>query len=76
VLWWHGEALEDEAIAAIGPKVAIASSDTIDLATEERLKQRGIQVFCTERDGAITWNPRQGYQAYLAARSHPAAALE
>ncbi|PZV03235.1 MAG: competence protein [Leptolyngbya sp.] len=76
VLWWHGEALAEEVIAAIGPKVAIASAPTIDPATEEKLKQRGIQVFCTERDGAITWNPRQGYRAYLADRPHPIAALE
>ncbi|MBE9112111.1 ComEC/Rec2 family competence protein [Nodosilinea sp. LEGE 07298] len=76
VLWWHGEALSAEAIAAINPEVAIASGPTIDPATEAQLKQQNIQVFCTERDGAITWNRHQGYQAYLAAQQHPAAGFD
>ncbi|MBD2108545.1 ComEC/Rec2 family competence protein [Nodosilinea sp. FACHB-13] len=76
VLWWHGEALTAEVIAAIGAQVAIASAPRIDEATEQLLRDRGIQVFCTERDGAITWSPHQGYRAYLATRQHPTAALE
>jgi competence protein ComEC len=76
VLWWHGEALAEGVIDAVGARVAIASAATIDPATEARLKQQNIQVFCTERDGAITWSPQRGYRAYLAARSHPIASLE
>ncbi len=76
VLWWRGEALAAAVIDEIGAKVAIASARQIDPDTEQRLRDRGIQVFCTERDGAITWNPRRGYQAYLQAKSHPAAAFE
>ena len=79
VLWWHGEALAPEAIAAItaiGAKVAIASAPTIDPTTEQRLLNQGFQVFCTERDGAITWSPGQGYRAYLQGRHHPVGSLE
>ena len=76
VLWWRGEALAAAVIDQIGAKVAIASAREIDPATEQLLRDRGIQVFCTERDGAITWNPRRGYQAYLQAKPHPAAAFE
>ncbi|MBE9140545.1 ComEC/Rec2 family competence protein [Nodosilinea sp. LEGE 07088] len=76
VLWWHGEALSDAAIAAISPKVAIASARDIDPDTAARLQQRGIQVFCTERDGAIIWTPRQGYRAYLQTNHHPGSGLE
>ena len=76
VLWWHGEALSEAAIAALSPKVAIASGPTIDPETEARLTQRQIEVFCTERDGAITWNPGRGYQAYLATRQQPTAGLD
>ncbi|MGG6239904.1 ComEC/Rec2 family competence protein [Nodosilinea sp. AN01ver1] len=76
VLWWHGEALSEAAIAALAPTVAIASGPTIDPETEARLQQQGIEVFCTERDGAITWTRRRGYRAYLAARQRPAAGLD
>lgn len=76
VLWWHGEALSAAAIAALAPDVAIASAADIDPATEALMKQQGIQVFCTERDGAITWNRRQGYRAYLAAPQHSAAGFD
>lgn len=76
VLWWHGEALSEDAIAAINPRAAIASAKDIDPDTEQRLLARYIQVFCTERDGAVTWNRRQGYQAYLATQQHTVAYLD
>ncbi|HSM81541.1 MAG TPA: ComEC/Rec2 family competence protein [Nodosilinea sp.] len=76
VLWWHGEALSEEAIEAVGAGVAIASAPRIDPDTEQRLRRRGIQVFCTERDGAIIWSPRRGFRAYLHQRPHPIAGLE
>ncbi len=76
VLWWHGEALGEDVIDRLGAQVAIASAARIDPDTEQRLRQRGIQVFCTERDGAITWTPRRGYRAYLAGHQHPAGSLE
>jgi competence protein ComEC len=65
VLWWDGQPLPLDLIAAIQPRVAIASSRRLDPATEDALTQQGIQVWCTERDGAVLWQPRRGYQAYL-----------
>ncbi|PSR18702.1 competence protein, partial [filamentous cyanobacterium CCP3] len=76
VLWWHGEALSEAAIAALAPRVAIASGPSIDPETEVRLQQQGIEVFCTERDGAITWTRRHGYRAYLATRQRPTAGFD
>jgi competence protein ComEC len=76
VLWWDGTALAAEVIRAVGPEVAIASAPSIDADTEQRLLKLGIQVFCTERDGAITWNPRRGYRAYLHQNHRQTAALE
>jgi competence protein ComEC len=76
VLWWHGEALSEAVIDAIGARVAIASGRTIDPETEQRLRDRGMEVFCTDRDGAITWSPRRHYRAYLAGQPHPAMGLD
>ncbi|WP_026072280.1 ComEC/Rec2 family competence protein [Nodosilinea nodulosa] len=76
VLWWHGEALSGAAIAAIAPQVAIASAPAIDPATEALLQQQGIQVFCTERDGAVVWNRQRRYRGYLAAQGHSVASLD
>ncbi|MGB3201501.1 MAG: hypothetical protein WBA99_11390, partial [Nodosilinea sp.] len=76
VLWWHGEALSEAAIATINPRIAIASARTIDPDTEALLKQKDIQVFCTERDGAIIWGRGPSYRAYLASPQHPAAGFD
>lgn len=76
VLWWDGQALSADLLGVIRPRVAIASAQTIDPETEAMLLQQGIQVYCTERDGAVTWNPRQGYQAYLQGRHRQMASLE
>ena len=65
VLWWDGGALSEDFLDAVKPEVAIASAYSIHPATEQTLIQQGVQVFCTERDGAITWTPRRGYLAYL-----------
>ncbi|HIK43360.1 MAG TPA: ComEC/Rec2 family competence protein [Leptolyngbyaceae cyanobacterium M65_K2018_010] len=66
VLWWDGGPLSKELIHAVQPQVAIASSRHLDPQVEAQLIAQGIQVYCTGRHGAITWNPRQGYRAYLA----------
>ncbi|MEB3288818.1 MAG: ComEC/Rec2 family competence protein [Leptolyngbya sp.] len=72
VLWWDGQPLQPDLVAAIHPQVAIASSRHLDPGVEAALRQQGIQVWCTERDGAVLWHPRQGYQAYLS--TNPATA--
>ncbi|MGF1569500.1 MAG: ComEC/Rec2 family competence protein [Nodosilinea sp.] len=76
VLWWHGEALDEAVLAAVQPRVVIASATRLDAATEQRLRGQGVQVFWTDRDGAITWHPKRGYQGYLSTRHRPIAALE
>jgi competence protein ComEC len=71
VLWWHGEWLAPELVAAVQPKVAIASTAfPPDTETEQNLIAQGVQVFCTGQDGAMTWTPRQHYQAYLGEYQH------
>ncbi|MFH7241645.1 MAG: ComEC/Rec2 family competence protein [Spirulina sp.] len=69
VLWWDGQALQPDLVAAIQPRIAIASTRRLSPETEATLTQRGIQVWCTERDGAILWRPKQGYQAHLTAET-------
>jgi competence protein ComEC len=69
VLWWDGQPLYPELIAAVQPKIAIASTRRLSPKTEATLTQQGIQVWCTERDGAILWRPHQGYQAHLTAET-------
>jgi competence protein ComEC len=71
VLWWDGQRLQPDLVAAIQPRIAIASARNLDPAIADDLKQRGIQVWCTEQDGAILWQPRQGYHAYLATDGPP-----
>lgn len=71
VLWWDGQPLYPEIIAAVQPKIAIASTRHLSSKTEEALTQRGIRVFCPERDGAVLWQPQQGYQSYLAQALNP-----
>lgn len=76
VLWWDGAALSPALVAAVQPKIAIASSTQINSATEQLLQDQGIQVFCTERDGAILWTPTKGYTAYLDSRHQPITGLD
>ncbi len=66
VLWWDGSALSPSLLAAVQPRVAIAATRQLSTELEQTLQSRGIQVFCPERDGAISWHPQRGYQAYLA----------
>ncbi|XGB43953.1 MAG: ComEC/Rec2 family competence protein [Nodosilinea sp. LVE1205-7] len=66
VLWWDGAPLVPELLKAVHPRVAIASASRISSSLEQTLRAEGIQVFCPEQDGAITWTSRHGYQAYLA----------
>ncbi|HEY9879804.1 MAG TPA: ComEC/Rec2 family competence protein [Leptolyngbyaceae cyanobacterium] len=73
VLWWDGSKLADELLAAVKPKVAIASATQLNPKTEAQLHSQGVQVFVTERDGAVTWSQKDGFQAYLHSKHrHPA----
>lgn len=68
VLWWDGSALSPNLLAAVQPRVAIAATRQLSTELEQALQTKGIQVFCPERDGAISWHPQRGYRAYLAHR--------
>jgi competence protein ComEC len=76
VLWWDGGPLADELLVAVQPKIAIASAKQIHPNTAQKLTQQGIQVFCTEQDGAIIWTANQGYQPYLNSSPNPRNTLE
>ncbi len=65
VLWWAGDRLSGELLEAIKPKVAIASSRSIDPDMSERLLQHQTQLLWTERDGAIQWTPDGGFEKML-----------
>jgi competence protein ComEC len=65
VLWWSGKPLTVELLAAVGPKVAIASADEIDPETAAQLHQSKTQIFWTGRDGALQWTPAAGFKTTL-----------
>ena len=65
VLWWSGEALTEELLEAVKPKAAIASAIKLDEVTERKLRDRGVQLYWTGRDGAIQWTPGNGFRRIL-----------
>lgn len=65
VLWWPGNALDPKILRVLQPRIAIASSNTIDSETLELLTQRQTQVFWTGRDGALQWTPTKGFESSL-----------
>ncbi|MCC3412171.1 MULTISPECIES: ComEC/Rec2 family competence protein [unclassified Microcoleus] len=65
VLWWSGKTLTAELLSAVGPQVAIASSDEIDPETAAQLSQSKTQIFWTGRDGALQWTPAGGFKTTL-----------
>jgi competence protein ComEC len=67
ILWWSGESLAPEFLKAVQPKVAIASSKTVDLDTAKLLQNAKIPLYWTGRDGAIQWTPQEGFQTTIEA---------
>jgi competence protein ComEC len=65
VLWWSGEPLAPEFLDVLQPKVAIASSNTVDLETAQLLRTAKIPLYWTGRDGAIQWTTRGGFETNL-----------
>lgn len=65
VLVWSGGELTTELLNAVNPQVAICYGRQLRESVERDLQQTGIQVFWTQRDGAITWQPRRGFHSYL-----------
>ncbi|MCM1985164.1 ComEC/Rec2 family competence protein [Lyngbya confervoides] len=65
LLWITGARWDLEAIAAMGPEVILVSNQQADPEAVEQLKsqvKQAKQVFWTQRDGAIQWRPRSGFQ--------------
>jgi len=67
VLWWSGERLMPELLEALQPKIAIASSNTVDSEAAQLLRNAKIPLYWTGRDGAIQWTPNQGFETTLEA---------
>ncbi len=75
VLCWSGERLTPEFLEAVQPKVAIASSNTVDLDAAQLLRNAKIPLYWTGRDGAIQWTPNAGFETTLEALPNDAPLL-
>jgi competence protein ComEC len=62
VLLWSGESLDLEWLQAFNPKIAIATSPSVDPATVKFLQAKQAQIYWTHRDGAIQWTPAYGFE--------------
>ncbi|HEY9631926.1 MAG TPA: ComEC/Rec2 family competence protein [Coleofasciculaceae cyanobacterium] len=75
VLWWSGELLTSELLEAVKPKVAIASSNTVDSEAAQLLRKLKIPLYWTGRDGAVQWTPNSGFETTLEAINSDASLL-
>ena len=75
VLCWSGERLTPELLQVLQPKVAIASSNTVDLDAAQLLRNAKIPLYWTGRDGAIQWTPNAGFETTLEALPNDAPLL-
>jgi competence protein ComEC len=74
VLWWSGQRLQPEIVAALHPKVAIATSQ-LHAQTEAQLRQLHSQVYAIGRDGALQWTPIAGFKTTLESQENSPSAL-
>lgn len=65
VLWWSGGGLTIELLEAVHPKVAIASSASIDSDTTKRLNDQAVETYSTGQNGAVQWTPQAGFTTTL-----------
>jgi competence protein ComEC len=75
VLAWSGERLTDELLKVLKPSVAIASSSSVDPDTVTALRRNKTQLFWTNRDGAIQWTPKGGFETTLELTENEASLL-
>ncbi|HAX79138.1 MAG TPA: competence protein, partial [Cyanobacteria bacterium UBA11372] len=75
VLAWSGERLTDDLLKVLKPSVAIASSSSVDPDTVTALRRNKTQLFWTNRDGAIQWSPKGGFEATLELTENEASLL-
>ena len=62
VLLWAGKSLDRDLVKAVQPKVALASSPTLDSDTMSQLRASKVQVFVTGKDGAIVRTPNGKFE--------------
>lgn len=62
VLLWYGGFIQDQVLEQIKPEVAIAFG-RLRPDVEEALEKHDIEVFWTQRDGAIQWTPERQFVA-------------
>ncbi len=75
VLAWSGERLTDDLLKVLKPSVAIASSSSVDPDTVTALRRNKTQLFWTNRDGAIQWSPKGGFETTLELTENEASLL-
>ena len=61
ILWWTGGLIEPQILAAINPKLAIASATSVVEAMVNQLYENQVRVFWTGRDGGIQWTPDKDF---------------
>ncbi|MBD2036071.1 ComEC/Rec2 family competence protein [Leptolyngbya sp. FACHB-321] len=74
VLWWFGQQLQPDVVAALRPQVAIATTQLYP-QTEAQLRQLGTQVYALGRDGALQWTPINGFKTTLESQENSPSAL-
>lgn len=65
VLWWPGGELSPTLLETVQPKVAIVSARSLDPQTHTWLQSHQVELYFTDRDGAIQWTPEKGFRTML-----------
>ncbi|CAA9411842.1 DNA internalization-related competence protein ComEC/Rec2 [uncultured Leptolyngbya sp.] len=65
VLWWSGKDLPVSLVSALSPQVVVASSTFIDPDTVSQLQANNIQLYWTNRDGAIQWTRQHRFEKHF-----------
>ncbi|MCU0523896.1 MAG: ComEC/Rec2 family competence protein [Elainella sp. Prado103] len=58
---WSGKSLHPDLLADLHPQVGIVWGKTIDPATAQRLRQHQVKIHSLDAEGALQWNPSQGF---------------
>ncbi|HAC63072.1 MAG TPA: competence protein ComEC, partial [Cyanothece sp. UBA12306] len=65
VLLFSGKSLSLNTLIELKPKVAITNSYFVPKKVRQELEKRKIELYWTRQDGAIQWQPKQGFQRTL-----------
>ena len=63
-LVWHGDELSEALLQAVQPEVAICYGRALPEFVERKLRNAGVRVYWTAREGAMTWHRSIGFQGY------------